>query len=182
MPVRFTASEIKSNLKFLFTTVLIVAIMTFFLQIVLMRYEKLSEEIYTDLHQTESEISQYRNLIWLMHNNNNANSSSLASEYHQVLKSYSSTRIDLINENFPSIRAAVDGIGLENYLVDHDHNTCVIFMSEAREFIENFRAVKETESRELQRAVDVINMIILGLLTVLAFFFVYALVYSLYGK
>ena len=182
MPVRFTASEIKSNLKFLFTAALIVAFITFILQIVLMKYEKRSEEIYTELNQTESEISRYRNLIWLIHNHTNAYSSSFASEYLEVSKSYSSTKIDIIRENFPIVRAIVDGIGLENYQTDHDHTTCVLFMADATEFIENFRAVKKLESIELQRRVDVTNMIILGLLTVMAFFFLYATAYSLYGK
>lgn len=182
MPVRFTPSEIKSNLKFLFTAALIVAFITFILQIVLMKYEKRSEEIYTELNQTESEISQYRNLIWLMHNNTNAFSSSFASEYLEVSKSYSSTRIDLIKEHFPRVRAIVDGIGLENYLADHDHNTCVALMSDAREFIEDYRLANRTESVELQDKVDIINMIILGLLTIMTFFFVYTIVYALYGK
>jgi hypothetical protein len=181
MPVRFTASEIKSNLKFLFTTALIVAVMTFFLQIVLMRYEKLSEEIYTELNQTESEISQYRNLIWLIHNNNTY-ASSFASEYLEVSRTMQTSKIDLIKENFVRIRAAVEGIGLENYLDTHDHNTCISFMAMAREYIEDFRETKIIESIQLQEKVDVINTIILGLLSIIGFLFVYALLYSIYGK
>lgn len=182
MPVKFTANEIKSNLKFLFTSAFIVAMLTFVLQIVLMKYEKKSEEIYNELNRTESEISQYRNLIWLMHNYGNSYSSSFATEYQEVSKSFSSSKVDLIKEDFPRVRAAVEGIGLQEYLKSHDHNTCVSFMSNAREFIENYRSNKAIESIELQKRVDFINMIILGLLTVMTFFFVYTILYTLYGK
>ena len=182
MPVRYTAAEIKSNLKFLFSAAFIVATITLILQMVLMKYEKRSEEIYTELNRTESEVSQYRNLIWLMHNNTKSYSSSFTSEYLEFSKTFASTKVDLIKENFPIIRGAVEGIGLEKYLTAHDHNTCVQFMSDARGFIENFRSTKQVESIELQKRVDVINMVILGLLTVLAFLFFYTAAYSLYGK
>lgn len=182
MPIKFTANEINSNLKFVFTSTLVVAILTFVLQIVLMKYEKKSEEIYNELNRTESEISQYRNLVWLMHNNSNSYSSSFASEYQEVSNSFSSSTIDIIKEDFPRVRAAVEGIGLQEYLKNHDHDTCVSFMSNARDFIENYRSNNDVESIELQKRVDIINMIILGLLTVMTFFFVYTILYVLYGK
>ena len=182
MPVKFTANEINSNLKFLFTSAFFVAFLAFVLQIVLMKYEKKSEEIYNELNQTESEISQYRNMVWLMHNNGNSYSSSFTTEYREVSNSFSSSKIDIIKEDFPRVRAAVEGIGLPEYLKSHDHNTCVTFMSNAREFIENHRYNKDIESIKLQKRVDIINMIILGFLTVMTFFFVYTILYTLYGK
>ncbi len=182
MSVRFTANEIKSNLKFLFTAALIISFITFVLQIVLIKYEKKSEQIYNELNKAESEISQYRNLIWLTHNYSNSYSSSFASEYQEVLESFSSSKIDLIQEDFPRVRAAVEGIGLEEYLMRHDHNTCVSLMSDARRFIEDYRIANRTESIELQAKVDAINMTILVLLLVMTFFFVYVMIYALYGK
>lgn len=182
MSVRFTANEIKSNLKFLFSAATIVAVITFVSQILLIKHEKSSEEINIELNQTEADISQYRNLIWLMHNNNNSLSSSFSSEYLEVSESYNSTRVALIKNHFPFIRAIVEGNGLKNYLDNHDHNTCVSFMEEAREFIEEFRSIKQKESVELQQQIDIINMIILGLLTAMVFFFIYTLLYAVYGK
>ena len=71
MPQKFTTREIKANLKFLFLIALIISISTFSLQLMLMYYEKQTNKLYHDLSQTELEVSQFRNLVWLIHNSDN---------------------------------------------------------------------------------------------------------------
>lgn len=181
MPVRFTASEIKANLRFLITTALIVSLLTFVLQIVLMKYKQSSKEINYALARTESEVSQYRNLVWLMHNPSDL-SSSFSTEYSQVSTLIESSRIPFIKDHFREVRAAVDGQGLDFYLAAHDHSKGLVLMANLRKFIEDYRENAKVEVEALQNKIDTINMAILGLLVLMTFFFVYSLIYALYGK
>jgi len=109
MPQKFTASEIKANLKFLFLIALIISISTFSLQLMLMHYEKQTNKLYHDLSQTELEISQYRNLVWLIHNNDSTNNQEdyLLNEYKQIEETLENSQIEFMRSHFLSIQKKI---------------------------------------------------------------------------
>ena len=102
MPKKFTAREIKANLKFLFLIALIISISTFSLQLMLMHYEKQTNKLYHDLSQTELEVSQFRNLVWLIHNNDNTNNQKdyLLNEYKQIEETLENNQIEFMRSHF----------------------------------------------------------------------------------
>ena len=184
MPQKFTASEIKANLKFLFLIALIISISTFSLQLMLMHYEKQTNKLYHDLSQTELEISQYRNLVWLIHNNDSTNNQEdyLLNEYKQIEETLENSQIEFMRSHFLSIQKKIRTDRLFEYsdLIGHDESLSI--MAQCSAYAKEFRNSHNEKLEAFQKRVDFINMLILALLTVLSFFFIYTMFYANYGE
>jgi hypothetical protein len=184
MPEKFTASEIKANLKFLFLIALIISISTFSLQLMLMHYEKQTNKLYHDLSQTELEISQYRNLVWLIHNNDSTNNQEdyLLNEYKQIEETLENSQIEFMRSHFLSIQKKIRSDRLIDYSDLIDHDECLSIMAQCSTYATEYRNSHNETLEAFQKRVDLINMLILALLTVLSFFFVYTMFYANYGE
>tara|TARA_Y100000385_G_scaffold79291_1_gene80731 strand:+ start:206 stop:760 length:555 start_codon:yes stop_codon:yes gene_type:complete len=184
MSVQFNASEIKANLKFLFSVAFIISLSTFCLQLALMHFEKKTTKLYQDMSQTELEVSQYRYLVWLVHNYEQTNIAGdyFSSEYKQIQENLENSAIDLIRDHFISIdkRIQTDRLMEFNQLINHDE--CLAIMVETSTFIKKYRVSNKIKLEQLQARVDLINMLILALLTLLSFFFIYTVFYAIYGE
>ena len=184
MPEKFTISEIKANLKFLFLIALIISISTFSLQLMLMHYEKQTNNLYHDLSQTELEVSQFRNLVWLIHNNDSTNNQKdfLLNEYKQIEETIENSQIEFMRSHFLSIQKKIRADRLFEYsdLIGHDESLSI--MAQCSAYAKEFRNSHNETLEAFQKRVDFINMLILALLTVLSFFFIYTMFYANYGE
>lgn len=183
MPEKFTISEVKANLKFLFLIALIISISTFSLQLMLMYYEKQTNKLYHDLSQTELEVSQFRNLVWLIHNNDSTNNQKdyLLNEYKQIDETIESQN-EFMRSHFLSIQKKIRADRLFEYSDLIDHDECVSIMAQCSTYISEYRNSHNETLEAFQKRLDFINMLILALLTVLSFFFIYTMFYANYGE
>ena len=184
MPVKFTVSELKGNLKFLFLVALIISLSTFSLQLMLMHYEKVSNKLYDELAKTELEISQYRNLVWLIHNNDstNAQTNFLLNEYKQIQESLQNSQIEFMRKHFLEIQSKIQSNHLIEYSQLINHEECLSIMVRCSNYANEFRDTHNKAIEKFQNRVDFINMTILALLSILSFFFVYTIFYANYGE
>ena len=184
MPKKFTISEIKANLKFLFLIALIISISTFSLQLMLMYYEKQTNKLYHDLSQTELEVSQFRNLVWLIHNNDSTNNQKdyLLNEYKQIEETLENSQIEFMRSHFLSIQKKIRTDRLIEYSDLINHDECLSIMAQCSAYKSEFRNSHNEKLEAFQKRVDFINMLILALLTILSFFFVYTMFYANYGE
>jgi hypothetical protein len=184
MPEKFTIREVKANLKFLFLIALIISISTFSLQLMLMYYEKQTNKLYHDLSQTELEASQFRNLVWLIHNNDSTNNQKdyLLNEYKQIEETIENSQIEFMRSHFLSIQKKnrADLLFECSNLIDHDE--CLSIMAQCSAYATEHRNSHNETLEAFQKRVDFINMLILALLTVLSFFFIYTMFYANYGE
>lgn len=184
MPEKFTISEVKANLKFLFLIALIISISTFSLQLMLMYYEKQTNKLYHDLSQTELEVSQFRNLVWLIHNNDSTNNQKdyLLNEYKQIEETIENSQIEFMRSHFLSIQKKIRADRLFEYSDLIDHDVCLSIMAQCSAYATEYRNSHNETLEAFQKRVDFINMLILALLTVLSFFFIYTMFYANYGE
>lgn len=184
MPEKFTISEVKANLKFLFLIALIISISTFSLQLMLMYYEKQTNKLYHDLSQTELEVSQFRNLVWLIHNNDSTNNQKdyLLNEYKQIEETIENSQIEFMRSHFLSIQKINRADRLFEYSNLIDHDQCLSIMAQCSAYATEHRNSHNETLEAFQKRVDFINMLILALLTVLSFFFIYTMFYANYGE
>lgn len=184
MPDKFTISEIKANLKFLFLIALIISISTFSLQLMLMHYEKQTNKLYHDLSQTELEVSQFRNLVWLIHNNDNTNKQKdyVLNEYNQIEETLENSQIEFMRSHFLSIQKKIRTDRLIEYSDLINHDECLSIMAQCSAYAQEFRNSHNEKLEAFQKRVDFINMLILALLTILSFFFIYTMFYANYGE
>ncbi len=184
MPEKFTISEVKANLKFLFLIALIISISTFSLQLMLMSYEKQTNKLYHDLSQTELEVSQFRNLVWLIHNNDSTNNQKdyLLNEYKQIEETIENSQIEFMRSHFLSIQKINRADRLFEYSNLIDHDECLSIMAQCSDYDTEYRNSHNETLEAFQKRVDFINMLILALLTVLSFFFIYTMFYANYGE
>ena len=184
MPEKFTISEVKANLKFLFLIALIISISTFSLQLMLMYYEKQTNKLYHDLSQTELEVSQFRNLVWLIHNNDSTNNQKdyLLNEYKQIDETIENSQNEFMRSHFLSIQKKIRADRLFEYSDLIDHDECVSIMAQCSTYISEYRNSHNETLEAFQKRLDFINMLILALLTVLSFFFIYTTFYANYGE
>ncbi len=184
MPEKFTISEVKANLKFLFLIALIISISTFSLQLMLMHYEKQTNKLYHDLSQTELEVSQFRNLVWLIHNYDSTNNQKdyLLNEYKQIEETIENSQIEFMRSHFLSIQKINRADRLFEYSNLIDHDQCLSIMAQCSAYATEYRNSHNETLEAFQKRVDFINMLILALLTVLSFFFIYTMFYANYGE
>ncbi len=184
MPEKFTISEVKANLKFLFLIALIISISTFSLQLMLMYYEKQTNKLYHDLSQTELEVSQFRNLVWLIHNYDSTNNQKdyLLNEYKQIEETIENSQIEFMRSHFLSIQKKIRADRLFEYSDLIDHDVCLSIMAQCSAYATEYRNSHNETLEAFQKRVDFINMLILALLTVLSFFFIYTMFYANYGE
>ena len=136
------------------------------------------------MSQTELEISQYRNLVWLIHNNDSTNNQEdyLLNEYKQIEETLENRQIEFMRSHFLSIQKKIRADRLIEYSDLIDHEECLSIMAQCSTYATAYRNSHNETLAAFQKRVDQINMLILALLTVLSFFFVYTMFYANYGE
>jgi hypothetical protein len=181
--VRFTVHEINANLKFLFFNGLALAVIALVLQIALMYLENSSSTIYQKATATEYQVSQYRNLVWLVNQGepNEQQKKNLVEEFNDVLNTIEEFEIKFIQDHFKTMYHFYAIGRLEEYqsTMAYEDDT---FMSDLRVYIETYRLETIEQSRELQEKVNIVNLGILFVLAALVVLFVYALIYARFGE
>ncbi len=129
-------------------------------------------------------ISQFRNLVWLIHNNDSTNNQKdyLLNEYKQIEETLENSQIEFMRSHFLSIQKKIRTDRLIKYSDLINHDECLSIMAQCSAYALEFRNSHNEKLEAFQKRVDFINMLILALLTVLSFFFIYTMFYANYGE
>lgn len=185
MPVRFTASELKLNIKFLFGAAFIVSVITFSLQLLLVKIENDSTESYVSLDESERAINQYRDFIWLVHNRETIGEDFIEMrlvEETKLKRALENINIAFLNDYYNWLSFGIEEFGVKEFIATHDHQRCVNIMQDCRNYLESFRIDHHEEINKLQFQVDAINAIILANIGILVLLFVYSTLFAFYGE
>lgn len=177
----FSKFEITANLKYIFSFSILMCFAIFIMQIALMKFESESVNVNNDWTITESSVSQFRNLIWLINlsSEERALSSSLAKEYENVANSLTVLNDSLFTEHFDLIRKSLVERKTSYTSSGTTSINDVIFMKKCNDYIKEKRFLYNNELNTLQERIDFLNMLILIGACLLLFIFVYTTVFAL---
>jgi hypothetical protein len=87
-----------------------------------------------------------------------------------------------MRSHFLSIQKKIRSDRLIDYSDLNDHDECLSIMAQCSTYATEYRNSHNETLEAFQKRVNLINMLILALLTVLSFFFVYTMFYANYGE